>query len=92
MKRSKPEIVTFKADATLLEAMAGIPNRSEFIRAAILGALDNVCPLCNGTGALTPDQRRHWDEFTVDHAVQECDECHVTHLVCAKDRSAKAQQ
>ena len=62
--KKKQEIVTFKADEPLLEAMNGIPNRSEFIRAAILSALDSVCPLCKGSGILTPDQRRHWVEFT----------------------------
>ena len=56
--RRKQEIVTFKVDEPLWEAMKGIPNRSEFIRAAILSALDSVCPLCKGSGILTPDQRR----------------------------------
>ena len=47
--KKKQEIITFKADEPLLEAMDGITNRSEFIRAAILSALDSVCPLCKGT-------------------------------------------
>jgi hypothetical protein len=79
----KQEIVTFKVDEPLLEAMSGIPNRSEFIRAAILSALDSVCPLCKGIGILTPDQRRHWLEFTEHHALEECVDCHAVHLVCA---------
>jgi len=62
MAKHKDEIVTFKADRSLLEAMRGIPNRSAFIRQAILAALDSACPLCRGTGVLTPDQRRHWAE------------------------------
>ena len=48
--KKKTDIITFKVDATLLEALRGIENRSEFIRSAILSALDNVCPLCRGTG------------------------------------------
>lgn len=82
-RRKKREIVTFKADAPLLEAMAGIPNRSEFIRSAILSALDSVCPLCKGSGILTPDQRTHWVEFARNHTLSECDDCHAVHLVCA---------
>jgi hypothetical protein len=78
----KHEIITFKADAPLREAMRGIPNRSEFIRAAILSALDNVCPLCKGNGILTPDQRKHWREFAEHHGVAECDDCHAVHLIC----------
>ena len=46
----KLQIITFKAEDALVEAMDDIPNRSEFIRSAILAALDGVCPLCHGTG------------------------------------------
>ncbi|HPD15979.1 MAG TPA: CopG family transcriptional regulator [Planctomycetota bacterium] len=81
-KRQGQEIITFKSDPALVAAMRGIPNRSEFIRAAILAALDGACPLCKGTGILTPEQRRHWDAFAADHAVKECDECHALHMVC----------
>ena len=81
-QRRKHEIITFKADEPLREAMRGIPNRSEFIRAAILSALDSLCPLCKGSGILTPDQRTHWVKFAEHHALAECDDCHAVHLVC----------
>lgn len=84
----KQEIITFKADAALWRAMQGIPNRSEFIRSAILAAMDSVCPLCKGTGILTPDQQRHWDAFAKHHVVEECDDCHAVHLVCTVDEDA----
>ena len=51
-RKQKTEIVTFKADESLLVAMEGIPNRSEFIRDAVSAALESVCPLCSGTGIL----------------------------------------
>ncbi len=79
------EIVTFKADRSLLEALAGLPNRSEFIRNALLAALANACPLCNGTGLMSPDQKRHWDAFARRHAVRECGDCHERHLVCESE-------
>jgi len=82
-RQTKAEIVTFKADRPLLEAMNGISNRSEFIRAAVLTALDSLCPLCRGSGILTPDQRKHWDAFALHHGVAECDDCHAIHLVCS---------
>lgn len=81
-KKAKPEVVTFKVDADLLDAMRGIPNRSAFIRQALLSALDSVCPLCGGTGVLTPKQKEHWDAFARDHELAECDECHELHVVC----------
>jgi hypothetical protein len=85
MAKGKPSIVTFKVEPSLMESLRGIPNRSAFIRTAILAALDNMCPLCQGTGILTPEQKSHWDTFAADHAVRECDKCHEWHLVCAHD-------
>jgi hypothetical protein len=87
--RKKQDIVTFKVDEPLREAMNGINNRSEFIRAAILAALDSVCPLCKGSGILTPDQRRHWVEFAEHHALAECQDCHAMHLVCEAGAEAE---
>ena len=81
----KREIITFKVDEELAEAMRGIPNRSEFIRSAILVALDNRCPLCLGTGMLSPQQKRHWNLFARSHAVEECGDCHAFHIVCMTD-------
>jgi len=75
-------IVTFKAEEALIEAMEGIPNRSEFIRSAILAALDGVCPVCRGTGVLSAAQRRHWREFRRSHELATCDDCHEVRLVC----------
>ena len=83
--RKKQDIITFKADEALRRAMEGVENRSEFIRAAILAALDSVCPLCKGSGILTPDQRRHWETFAKNHSFEECEDCHAVHLVCAAD-------
>ncbi len=81
---SKPNLITFKVDDALAELLQGMPNRSEFIRAAILTALDSACPLCKGTGTLSVDQRRHWEDFTQGHRIQECGDCHAWHLVCCE--------
>jgi hypothetical protein len=78
----KELIITFKADAALAEALRGVPNRSEFIRSAILAALQNSCPLCRGTGILTPQQKKHWDAFARAHRLETCDDCDAFHLVC----------
>jgi hypothetical protein len=80
--KKKEEVITFKVEEALARAMDGIPNRSEFIRSAILSALKNICPLCNGTGMLTPDQVRHYENFKKNHVIEECTNCHAFHLVC----------
>ena len=81
MKHHKSDIITFKAEPSLVDALARVPNRSEFIRSALLAALENTCPLCQGTGFLTPKQRRHLEDFMGEHKIEECHDCHEIHLV-----------
>lgn len=83
-KKSKSEVMTFKVDANLSALLKEIPNRSEFIRAAVASALESNCPLCGGSGFLSPDQKRHWDRFSRQHAIRECGDCHEKHLICNK--------
>ncbi|MCG3128359.1 MAG: hypothetical protein CHACPFDD_03243 [Phycisphaerae bacterium] len=85
--RAKHDIVTFKADRSLLEALRGIENRSEFIRAAVMAALEHVCPLCKGSGILTPNQKTHWTAFAAHHSIRECGGCHELYLHCAERRT-----
>lgn len=85
-RRKKEEIITFKVDEGLAHAMDGIPNRSEFIRSAIMAALDSTCPLCRGSGIMTPDQLKHWKETAKSHTVRECAECHALTIECSSER------
>ncbi|MGD8564084.1 MAG: ribbon-helix-helix domain-containing protein [Desulfarculaceae bacterium] len=78
----KHEVISFKADESLHQALKDIPNRSEFIRSAIQAALTGVCPLCQGKGVLSSKQIKHWQEFIQEHELTECKECHALHLVC----------
>ena len=84
MKKIKDEIVTFKVDGALLEMLETLPNRSEFIRKALLSALENVCPLCQGSGTLSPNQKKHWMMFIEDHSLRQCNDCQEVYLVCEK--------
>lgn len=82
MARIKSEIVTFKVEGELAKIINCLPNKSEFIRKAILSALDNTCPLCQGTGVLTPEQAQHWKAFTHHHPLVRCEQCDAVHLAC----------
>lgn len=84
---NKESVVTFKVDASLLATLRSVPNRSEFIRSAILAALEHYCPVCSGTGVLTPNQRTHWDAFAKAHSLCKCDDCNEVHLVCERDET-----
>jgi len=82
--KKKQSIVTFKVNEDLLAVIRDIPNRSEFIRAAIMVALENVCPLCSGSGILTPKQKEHWESFSRDHALKRCDDCQEIFIECTR--------
>lgn len=92
--KSKSEIITFKVDAALSTAMEGLPNRSDFIRRALIAALESTCPLCCGTGVLTADQHRHWQTFAQSHTVEKCGHCQEIHIVCHQEKapSTKAKK
>ena len=81
--KKKQDTITFKVDEDLMEIMRDVPNRSEFIRRAIINALGTVCPLCNGSGMLTPNQRRHWEDFATAHSIERCSKCNENVLVCS---------
>lgn len=78
----KEDVIAFKVDSDLAHALEGVPNRSEFIRLAVLAALDSRCPLCRGTGVLDAREKAHWVEFSRSHRIEECDDCHARRLVC----------
>ncbi len=88
MKKQKEHVITFKADQALMRQLQDIPNRSEFIREAVLKALEHACPLCKGAGVLTPGQRSHWQEFLADHQLETCHQCKSLHLVCMSTTAA----
>ncbi len=80
------EVITFKVNKSLLNLMKGVQNRSEFIREAILAAVQNVCPLCKGVGVLNPKRKEHWDEFANHHRMTECDDCDEVKIECVKKK------
>lgn len=80
----KEEIITFKVDHAFAGILRALPNRSEFIRHAVLRALENECPLCNGAGTLTPNQMEHWRQFITSHELVRCNDCDETYLACTQ--------
>lgn len=79
---AKQETITFKADSELARLLSIMPNKSEFIRHAILNAMESTCPLCQGSGIITPQQKEHWDEFMKHHHLERCENCDAVHIVC----------
>lgn len=46
----KRSLVALKIDDETATLLDGLPNKSEFIRAALRARLEETCPLCAGTG------------------------------------------
>jgi hypothetical protein len=82
MTETKTDLITFKVEPSLAELINHMPNKSEFIRKSILASLNNTCPLCQGTGVLTPRQKEHWERFSAHHTVERCADCNAVHLHC----------
>jgi hypothetical protein len=82
MPKSKTDLITFKVEPSLAELINLMPNKSDFIRKAVLASLKSTCPLCQGTGVLTPQQQEHWGNFTEHHKVERCSDCNAIHLLC----------
>ncbi len=82
MRSPKTDLITFKVEHSLAELIDCLPNKSEYIRNALLVALSNTCPLCQGTGVLTPGQVEHWKHFTEHHRIERCTDCQAVYLSC----------
>jgi len=67
----KEKIITFKIDEELASFIDKMPNKSEFIRHAIMEKIHKECPLCHGAGVI--------DESELEHYVimQKCEKCSV---------------
>lgn len=88
---SKQETITFKADSELARLLSVMPNKSEFIRGAILNAMENTCPLCQGSGLISPQQKQHWEEFMRHHHIERCSDCDAVHIVCNEGEGLQHQ-
>jgi hypothetical protein len=80
---ASPEVISFKADQDLVALLKGVPNRSAFIRNAVLAALDKSCPLCHGSGMLPPHLHTTWERLASSHPLSECGTCHERVFTCS---------
>jgi len=85
----KDVVISFKLDQALYEKMKDIPDRSKFIRSAIESALEDKCPLCNGTGIMSKEQKKHWNEFLHNHSIEKCKDCGSLYIKCEAEKNNK---
>jgi hypothetical protein len=77
MARKKPTktLVAFKVEPELAEVLNRLPNKSAFIRKAIVAHLGLTCPLCNGSGSVSRGIHNHFAALIHAHRIQACVGC-----------------
>src|SRR5438067_5503505 len=74
-KTQKSQIVAFKVESDLAEFLDKLPNKSEFIRRAILAQFGMTCPLCAGSGVVARGVHDHYKPVIATHDYRPCEKC-----------------
>jgi hypothetical protein len=74
-KVPKTAVVAFKVEKELAELLDKLPNKSAFIRKAIVAQLGMACPLCNGKGVVPRGVHDHYVELIKQFNSRHCDGC-----------------
>jgi len=80
-KAAKSEIVAFKVEQDLADFLNLLPNKSEFIRKAIIAQFGMTCPLCTGTGVVPRGLHTHFTPILSNNLDRPCDRCHTMDAV-----------
>ncbi len=71
----KTVLVAFKVEQELARVLDQLPNKSDFIRRAIIAQLNMACPLCEGTGVLPRGLHDHYVAHLREIAQRNCERC-----------------
>ncbi len=74
-KKPKSQIVAFKVEPELADFLDKLPNKSEFIRKAILAQFSMTCPLCTGTGVVPRGIHDHFKPIVTSENKRNCEKC-----------------
>lgn len=73
--RPPKSVVAFKVDPDLAAVLDAMPNKSEFIRAAVEARLSGACPLCHGTGVAPRGANDDLARMVARHPFVACSVC-----------------
>src|SRR5687767_4525646 len=75
VKSAKSKIVAFKVEEELAEFLNDLPNKSDFIRKAILSQFGMTCPLCAGGGVVPRGIHDHYKPIIAERNQRPCEKC-----------------
>ncbi len=79
MNQQKQTVVSFRVDQHLAEILNNLPDKSAFIREAILRRFYAICPFCQGRGVL-PKLIADWLQSRIPKVESaECTCCHYVY-------------
>lgn len=74
-KTTKSKIVAFKVEEELAEFLNDLPNKSDFIRKAVLSQFGMNCPLCIGSGVVPRGLHDHYKPIIAAQNKRPCEKC-----------------
>src|SRR5262245_63952754 len=74
-KNPKTAVVAFKVEEELADLLNKLPNKSAFIRKAIVAQLGMACPLCNGAGVVPRAVHDHYAPLINQFNSRLCEGC-----------------
>ncbi len=81
MARQKQTVVSFRVDHHLAEILNHLPDKSGFIRDAILQRFHAMCPFCRGRGVMPQVIARWFEGQLPEYQSVECRCCHYLYPV-----------
>jgi hypothetical protein len=77
----KTEIVAFKVEEDLAEFLNKLPNKSDYIRKAIIAQFGMSCPLCSGSGVVSRGIHEHYKPVIQEHNQHACHQCEKLEII-----------
>lgn len=74
-KTTKSKIVAFKVEEELADFLDNLPNKSDFIRKAVLAQFGMTCPLCSGSGVVPRGVHDHFKPALTKFNQRPCEKC-----------------
>lgn len=74
-KSPKTAVVAFKVEEELAHFLNDLPNKSAFIRKAIVAQMSMACPLCHGSGQVSRWIHDHYLPLLTAWANRSCEGC-----------------